>query len=291
MSPAGERPAPHPDVASLGPGSTGAGWLSRFERFDMVGSTNDVVAGWLREGTDEVCLAVADVQAAGRGRSGRSWSAPPGASLLLSVGFRPTWIEPEHAWRLGAIVSVAMAEACEKAVGLRPGSVHLKWPNDLVSLDRDSGSIRKLAGVLGETDGLGTDDARAVIGIGVNASWDRRAFPGDLAASMTSLSELVPGQMVDREVVLHVFLERLEAAVAGLRDGDFDAETWRRRQMTSGMLVRLERPDGGAEVVSAVDVDPASGALLVRSRDEDVDAATHPVLVGEIQHLRVGGVV
>jgi len=48
------------------------------------------------------------------------------------VGFRPTWLEIGHLWRLGAIVSLAMAEACEIAAALRPGTIHLKWPNDLV---------------------------------------------------------------------------------------------------------------------------------------------------------------
>ena len=87
-------------------------WLSRYERFDVVPSTNDVVAGWLREGTPEVCVAISDVQTQGRGRADRSWQAPPGAALLASVGFRPTWLAPEHAWRLGAIITLTMAEAC-----------------------------------------------------------------------------------------------------------------------------------------------------------------------------------
>src|SRR5215207_5299635 len=127
------------------------GWLSRFERFEVVGSTNDVVAEWLRAGTPEVCVALADLQTSGRGRSGRTWDAPAGAALLLSIGFRPTWLSPEHAWRLGAIVTLTMAEACEVTLGLRPGAIQLKWPNDLVWIDSRSGSVRKLAGMLGET--------------------------------------------------------------------------------------------------------------------------------------------
>ena len=70
---------------------------------------------------------------------------------------------------------------------------------------------------------------------------------------------------------------------------DFRRRQWRRRQLTNGLLVRLERPDGSAETVSAVDVDPNTGALLVRSPGDT--GSTHPVLVGEIRHLRVGGVV
>jgi BirA family biotin operon repressor/biotin-[acetyl-CoA-carboxylase] ligase len=269
--------------------SVAAGWLARYERFDVVDSTNDVVAGWLREGTPEVCLAIADVQAAGRGRSGRTWTAPPGAAVLCSVGFRPVWLETSHAWRLGAIVSLAMAEACEVAVGLRPGSINLKWPNDLVTIDRSTGDVRKLAGMLGETDGLGTPDPIAVIGIGANIDWPPDQFPPDLASSITSLAVLAPGRIVDREVVIHVFLERLERSVAALRAGEFPADAWRRRQLTSGMIVVLVLPDGSAEHVVAEDVDTETGALLVR--EPLPDSALRPVVVGEIHHVRVGGVV
>ena len=58
-------------------------FLARRERFARVGSTNDVVRAWLDDGAPEVCLAVADEQTAGRGRDGRTWTAPPGAGLLV----------------------------------------------------------------------------------------------------------------------------------------------------------------------------------------------------------------
>jgi BirA family biotin operon repressor/biotin-[acetyl-CoA-carboxylase] ligase len=265
-----------------------ATWLARFERFDVVGSTNDVVARWLREGAPEVCVAIADVQSSGRGREGRTWQAPPGAALLCSVGFRPTWLDVGHLWRLSAIVSLAMAEACEVAGGLRNGAIHLKWPNDLVVIDSSTGDVRKLAGVLGETEGIGTKEATAVIGIGANVDWARERFPAELASTMTSLSDLSPGRLVDREVAIHVFLQRLEALVGALRKGDFPAEVWSHRQLTNGMIVILDQPDGTAERVVAEDVDTETGALLVRGAEDD---RRRPVVVGEIRHLRVGGIV
>ena len=109
-----------------------AAFIAHQERFAVVGSTNDVVRDWLAAGTPEVCLAVADEQTAGRGREGRTWVAPAGAALLLSVGFRPTWLAPDRAWRLATIVSLAMAEAAEAGAGLPVGAIRLKWPNDLV---------------------------------------------------------------------------------------------------------------------------------------------------------------
>src|SRR5690242_3630099 len=108
------------------------GSISRLERFAVVGSTNDVVREWLADGTPEVCVAVAERQTAGGGGAGRAWTAPAGAALLLSIGFRPTWLRPEHLWRLAAITSIAMADAGEEAAALPARSILLKWPNDLV---------------------------------------------------------------------------------------------------------------------------------------------------------------
>ncbi|HYK95759.1 MAG TPA: biotin--[acetyl-CoA-carboxylase] ligase [Candidatus Dormibacteraeota bacterium] len=263
-----------------------AGWLARLERYDVVGSTNDVVMGWLRDGTPEVCVAVADAQSAGRGRSGRSWTAPRGASLLLSAGFRPTWLAPEHTWRLGAIVSLAMAAAAEEVVAVPAGTVRLKWPNDLVIDDADAGP-RKLAGVLGETDGLGSPSPKAVIGIGVNVDWARGDFPGDLAPTMTSLSELANGRPTGRATLADAFLARLEPLVERLRAGGFDGGAWTERQLTNDRPIRLEWPDGSVEHVAAVSVDSDTGALFTRALDGS--GPVRPILVGEIRHLRVAG--
>jgi BirA family biotin operon repressor/biotin-[acetyl-CoA-carboxylase] ligase len=265
------------------------GWLTRLEWLDRVGSTNDVVMGWLRDGTGEVCVAFADEQSAGRGRNGRSWTAPAGAGLLGSIGFTPTWLEPLEEWKLAAIVSLAMAAAGESVARLPPGTIRLKWPNDLVARDQESGDIRKLAGVLGETAGLGTPESRAVIGIGLNAGWAPSDFPRDLAPAMTSLAQLSPGRRIDRETLADAFLVGLAPLVEGLRNGQFPGAAWRARQLTNGSVVRLEWPDGTAETVLAEDVDTDTGALLVREPGNNGPARS--VVVGEIRHVRVGGVV
>ena len=58
-------------------------------RFDSIDSTNRYLLDEARAGAPEGVVAVADHQTAGRGRLGRSWEAPPGANLLLSVLLRP----------------------------------------------------------------------------------------------------------------------------------------------------------------------------------------------------------
>lgn len=267
-------------------------FIARQERFALVGSTNDVVRGWLAAGEPEVCLAVADEQSAGRGREKRTWSAPPGRALLLSLGFRPGWLAPERVWRLPATVALAMADAAEEVAGLKDGAIRLKWPNDLVVEDEagpgSAGSARKLAGVLGETDGLGTDDPRAVVGIGINADWPASEFPPELAGAMTSLREASGGRPIDLALLLDAFLSRLEVRIEALRGGRFDVADHVARQLTNGRLVRLEAHDGRSEIVRALRVDPVGGALVVE--DPSAPGGERLVVSGEVHHLRLDGV-
>lgn len=265
--------------------TTPVAFLSRHERFRSVGSTNDVVRSWMNAGTPEVSLAVADEQTAGRGRSGRAWVGPEGAALLLSLGFRPTYLAPDRMWRLAGVVALAMADAAEVVAGLPDGKLRLKWPNDIVvELPR---GVCKVAGVLGETTGAGTSDQVAVVGIGTNADWPPDRFPDELAGSMSSLREVSGGRSIDAHELLEAFLLRLEPRVLTLRTGLFDVAGWHSRQITTGRTVELQMADGSTESVRAVGVDGATGALLVES-PEDV-AGEREVGVGEVTHVRVGG--
>jgi len=268
-------------------------FLSRTEHLATVASTNDVVAGWLADGVDEVCLAWADEQTAGRGRRGRTWVAPPGAALLLSLGFRPAWLAAERTWRLAATASLAMADAAEEAAGLSDRAIRLKWPNDLVVVDPPDrgGAVRKLGGVLGEASGIGTDDPRVVVGIGLNVAWTASTFPPDLAASMTSLLVENGGRAVDRDLLLEGFISRLEPRIEALRGGRFAVADWDARQLLRRTPVRLVHGTtvadaGEAEDVVAIGVDPISGALVVEdAASPDGERLVH---AGEIAHLRVG---
>ncbi|MGZ6315504.1 MAG: biotin--[acetyl-CoA-carboxylase] ligase [Candidatus Limnocylindrales bacterium] len=259
-------------------------FVSRYEAFRSVPSTNDIVRGWMAEGTPEVCLAVAGEQTAGRGRSGRSWVAPSGAALLLSLGFQPVYLAPDRMWRLSAIVALAMADAAEETAGLPMGMLRLKWPNDIVVAD--GAGVRKLAGVLGESEGVDTPAVRAVIGIGVNADWPRESFPPDLADSRPSLRDASRGRPIDSAALLTAFLLRLEPRLLALRDGHFDVSGWHDRQVTTGRTIRIEMPDGTALEARAVGVDGASGALLVE--DAAAPGGERELLVGEVASVRLG---
>ena len=114
-------------IRRLGSLTTGPG--SRFADVRWVaetGSTNADALALARAGGPEGIVVVADHQTAGRGRQGRSWTAPPGASLLASILLRPPAAVVDTCTMA---VAVAAGMAVHDVAGFSP---RLKWPNDLV---------------------------------------------------------------------------------------------------------------------------------------------------------------
>jgi BirA family transcriptional regulator, biotin operon repressor / biotin---[acetyl-CoA-carboxylase] ligase len=109
-------------------------------------------------GTGEAMLA--EYQTSGRGRRGRSWLAPPGGAVCLSV----SWTFREMPRDLGALGLVIGVCALRALARLGVQNVRLKWPNDLLV------EGRKLGGVLIELRAESGGPACVVIGIGLNVS-------------------------------------------------------------------------------------------------------------------------
>lgn len=267
-------------TAGPGPVPTGplAGTRFRIEWVVTTGSTNADLLAAADRGDAEGLVLVADHQSAGRGRRDRSWEAPPGSSLLLSVMLRPD-IEPARAGVLTAGVGLAARAACHAVAEVDPG---LKWPNDLVA-ETPRGE-RKLGGILAESRVAGDRLAAVVVGLGLNVAWPR-SVPEDLADLAVSLGELRPsGGPVDRGELATTLLADLEGRLRTVEAGD-DATVWadwRQASVTLGRPVRVETGDGML-VGSAEDVTDR-GRLLVRR----VDGPVAEVDVGDVIHVRTG---
>jgi BirA family transcriptional regulator, biotin operon repressor / biotin---[acetyl-CoA-carboxylase] ligase len=136
-------------------------------------STNSRARELAAAGAPHGTVITAAEQTAGRGRQGRSWTAPPGKALLYSAIVRP--LEERH---LTLPLAVPLA-VCEAAEQLNPDlECKVKWPNDVLV------NGRKLAGVLIEAR---PQDGWAVIGVGLNLSISRDDFPPGLRETAVSI--------------------------------------------------------------------------------------------------------
>jgi BirA family transcriptional regulator, biotin operon repressor / biotin---[acetyl-CoA-carboxylase] ligase len=171
----------------------------RIAVWNRVTSTNDLAARASSSPANDGLVVLAEEQSSGRGRRGRSWSAPPGSSILMSVLLFPPIPLQDSAW-LTSLAAVAVANAVE-SVGFVGGGdwidARIKWPNDV----RVDG--RKLAGILVER-GQGT-----VIGIGVNVNLDQDDFPEELRGTAISLRSIV-GRAIDRSELVRSILRNLD---------------------------------------------------------------------------------
>jgi len=175
------------------------------------GSTNEDALAAARGGAASGSLFVAEQQSRGRGRSGKSWQAASGESLLFSLLLRP---EPSagHA----SVLTLAVGLGVRAALGpYSSAPLSIKWPNDVLA------GQRKLAGVLCEAElSSGRIDA-LVIGVGINIS--QKQFPPELASSAVSLAALEPGPapLRGREQVLVEVLVAVEARVRACLSSGF----------------------------------------------------------------------
>ncbi len=276
-----ETPTRRPlDAAALRRAVVRPGGLWRdVEVVESTGSTNaDLLARALR-GEPEGTVLAAEEQRAGRGRMGRTWTAPPRAALTFSLLVRPAVPPARRGW-LPLLTGVAVAEAITAVTDV-PAT--LKWPNDVLA-DLAHPAPGKLVGILAEAAG----DA-VVVGIGLNVSTEAAELPargpGALPATSLRVAGARPGAL-DREPLLTAILAAFERRYLSWCQAGGDPEEsglrteYVRRSGTIGRQVRAELPGGQALSGPAVGVD-ADGRLLVRS-----SSGTVPVAAADVVHLR-----
>ena len=236
--------------AATSPREWPAGW--HVDVVETTGSTNADLVALARAGAPDRTVLAARHQTAGRGRLDRTWTAPPGVNLLVSVLFRDP---PPALHVLTQRVALAAKAAVEAVSTTR---VELKWPNDLLVDDR------KLAGVLAQAE-FGAEAGVAtfvVIGIGLNVGWAPEG-----AARL--------GDGIDPLDVLVELLRAYDALPADV------TAAYRGALGTLGRLVHVELPGGEVLEGRAVDVEP-DGRLVVL----DECAVTHRLDVADVVHVR-----
>jgi BirA family transcriptional regulator, biotin operon repressor / biotin---[acetyl-CoA-carboxylase] ligase len=243
-----------------------------WHQLDVVSETGSTNADLLARAGAGMRIAgtvlVADYQNSGRGRHGRSWSAPPRSQIAMSVGVSTAGV-PSDSWGwlpllTGVAVVEALATTCQVSAGL-------KWPNDVLV------GTGKLAGILAE---VAAPTSEIVVGLGLNVSLSAEEAPDPRATSLTMLGATT----VDRTVLVAGILAALGGRIAQWREsgGADDAlvRDYRNHSLTVGSEVRATLP-GDRTIVGTASAIDTFGRLII-----DDGTTTVAVAAGDITHLR-----
>jgi BirA family transcriptional regulator, biotin operon repressor / biotin---[acetyl-CoA-carboxylase] ligase len=211
-------------------------------------STNARARELASAGAPHGTLVTASSQSAGRGRQGRTWSAPAGSSLLMSLVLR------DWPGLLPLAAAVAIAEVAGE-------QARIKWPND-VHVDG-----LKIAGILVEAR---PQDRWAVVGIGVNVAVSVADLPPELHATAGTLG-LPPSSV---EPFLASLLVALSARLAAAPEEVLAA--FRARDALLGRPITW---NGGAGQANGIDEE---GRLLVVTAEGSVVLNAGEVHLGTV---------
>lgn len=253
--------------------------IRRLEAVWSVESTNAALLARndLPPGRADILLA--EYQTAGRGRLGRTWLAPPGGSICLSLG----WSFPELPPDLGALglaVGVCALRALRARIPQRVQrpAIALKWPNDLILADR------KLGGILIELRAESAGPTYVVIGIGVNLVLGAKLLE-QIAASGTRAADLASAGADPRQrnALAAALIAEVIDGLARFRHEGLRSfiEEWQAADCLYGRAVSVRTAESSwSGCARGID---ASGALLVETAQ-----GVQRVLSGDIS-VRVEG--
>lgn len=233
----------------------------------VVDSTNNEAKRQAAKGAPHGSLFVAEQQTGGKGRLGRSWSAPAGEGIWMSLLLRPE-ISPYEVPQITLIAGLAV---CRAIRALTPCPAMIKWPNDVII------GSRKICGILTEMTAETERVNFVVTGIGINVNTP--TFPGELQQKATSLY-LETGKKTSRAaLVRQVLLEFEQYYDAFITEATADlVSPYKELCATLGRKIGLTR-NGAALTGRAVDVSPRGELVVTLDSGETVEVNSGEVTV------------
>jgi len=242
------------------------------EVVERTGSTNADLAVRARAGAGAGEVLVTDFQFAGKGRLGRTWVAPQGTNISMSVLLRPDVAPARWSW-LPLLAGLAVVEGVRRAAG-EPAV--LKWPNDVLVEER------KLCGVLAERVETPAGPA-CVVGMGINAWLGADELPVPTATSLALLAQQRGTRAPSRNLVIATVLRAFELLHGHWQGSDDDAAfaaSYLQRCSTIGRRVRVLLA-GDVTVEGVAEAVDEGGRLVLRTA-----TGRRTFGAGDVVHLR-----
>ena len=242
---------------------------------ETIDSTNLYARRLGEDGAAEGVLVDADEQTAGKGRSGRHWTTPPGSAIAMSVLLRPR-IAPERISMVTLVMGLAVAKAVRELYGL---DALITWPNDVVV------NGKKICGILTEMSAELMAVNYIVIGVGINSNM--KEFPAEIRTTATSIA-LELGRDVSRARLIAEVMKHFETLYRSfLETSDLSGilSDYNAILVNIGRRVRVLEP-GNEYSAQALGID-RNGRLLVRTDEGTV----RDVYAGEVSVRGIYGYV
>ena len=219
------------EIESLTKGRWAGAQVVYYEETD---STNNRAKEAGDKGCGHGTLLVAERQAAGKGRRGRSWESPKGVCVYMTLLLRPS-IAPVKAPMLTLVMALSVAEAVRELTGLKAG---IKWPNDIVL------NKKKICGILTEMSTEIDYINYVVTGVGINTN--QETFSEEIRKRATSLL-IEGGRHISRSELVAAVMERYEENYERFmetKDLSGLQEKYNGMLVNCGMEVRVLEPKG-----------------------------------------------
>ena len=195
--------------------------------YDSVGSTNTVLKDLAANGSKSGTVVIADHQASGKGRRGRSFESPSGVGIYLSYLLKPqsglNRISDLTSW-----TAVAVSDAIRNAYGLETS---IKWVNDLLMNKKKICGILTEVTVEGESGFIDT----CIIGIGINVN--ESSFPDELKDIATSISIENGGKIFERAKLAAEIIKSMDRLKDNWPDDSYYLEKYRELNITTGSKI------------------------------------------------------
>lgn len=243
--------------------------------YETINSTNLRAKLDADNGAPEGALVVADMQTAGRGRRGRTWSSPAGMNVYFTLILKPRYV-PDKASMVTLVMALAVAEGIRETCGVEAG---IKWPNDIVV------NGKKVCGILTEMSVEKDFIHHVVIGVGINVGLQE--FAPELADTATSL-QAECGRKVPKAALVANIMKAFEKYYESFREktdlSDL-VDSYNKMLVNRGKTVRVLDPKG--EYSGVAEGINELGELLVELPDGHVEN----VYAGEVSVRGVYGYI
>lgn len=233
-------------------GLRGSIFQGKIRYLARTGSTNDDAFRLAAAGEQDETVLIADFQERGKGRSGRTWTAPPNSAVLLSIIFRHV-LPITKVQYVNAVCAISAAKVVSEMCGTKAG---IKPPNDIVL------NGKKICGILCESRLVGHSVDFVIGGIGLNVNLVAGDFPEDLQYPATSMRMEI-GREVERESVVVRLLKEIEKQYTMLKNSEYVQlnHSWKEHSAVCGKSVTIWANEN--EYAGTVeDVDLEAGIVL-----------------------------